>query len=72
MHILAACGADASRIQYVTDRLGHDRRYAMDCTKARKELGFMPRRSTFPDALIQIVEWYRANAEWWRPLKSGV
>ena len=69
MHILAACGCGPDRIQYVKDRLGHDRRYALDCTKAHKELGFVPYRSIFPDALLDVVAWYRSHESWWQPLK---
>lgn len=70
-YILAACGANESRIDYVTDRLGHDRRYAMDCQKAREELAFRPQRSTFPEALLGVVKWYRDNEAWWRPLQQN-
>jgi dTDP-glucose 4,6-dehydratase len=69
-YILAACGAADSRIDYVPDRLGHDRRYAMNCRKARDELGFSPQRSTFPDGLLSVVKWYRENEDWWRPLQQ--
>lgn len=50
-------------IQYVADRPGHDRRYAMDIAKIRRELGWTPRHS-LPDGLRETVEWYLANAAW--------
>jgi dTDP-glucose 4,6-dehydratase len=67
--ILALCGAGEDMIDYVDDRLGHDRRYSIDCTKARA-LGWDPARH-LDDALVATVEWYRANERWWRPLKQG-
>ena len=66
--LLAAFGADASRIRYVTDRPGHDLRYSVDTTKVR-ELGWKP-QTDFDTALERTIDWYRANAEWWRPLKA--
>lgn len=55
---------------FVTDRKGHDRRYAIDETKIRGELGFAPRR-TFPEGFAETLAWYLANEEWWRPLLRG-
>jgi len=52
---------------FVTDRAGHDRRYAIDETKARGELGYAPRR-TFAEGFAQTLAWYLANEGWWRPL----
>jgi dTDP-glucose 4,6-dehydratase len=52
-----------SLIEYVADRPGHDRRYAIDCAKAERELGWAP-RETFEAGLKETVEWYRANAAW--------
>ena len=52
---------------FVTDRAGHDRRYAIDETKARGELGYAPRR-TFAEGFAQTLEWYLTNEDWWRPL----
>jgi dTDP-glucose 4,6-dehydratase len=66
--VLALCGAGEEMIEYVTDRLGHDRRYSIDCTKARA-LGWAPAR-TPDEALAATVEWYRANRAWWEPLKG--
>jgi dTDP-glucose 4,6-dehydratase len=66
--VLALCGAGEDMIEYVADRLGHDRRYSVDCTKARA-LGWSPDRS-LDEALAATVEWYRANRPWWEPLKG--
>ena len=65
---LIGCGKDM--IQPVEDRLGHDRRYAIDSSKIQSELGWQPTRSTWPEALAQTIEWYKSNESWWRPLKQ--
>lgn len=57
----------ASLKTFVTDRAGHDRRYAIDERKAREELGYAPQR-TFEEGLEQTLAWYLANEGWWRPL----
>jgi len=67
--ILALLGQDDSMIEYVTDRLGHDRRYSLDIAKMRR-LGWAPAHD-LDDALAATVEWYRANRWWWEPLKAG-
>ena len=56
-------------IAFVTDRPGHDRRYAIDCTKITRELGWEPRR-TFEEGLAETVDWYLENEEWWRPIRD--
>jgi dTDP-glucose 4,6-dehydratase len=63
-------GGYESLITYVKDRPGHDRRYAMDCTKIRNELGWMPRES-FSSGLRKTVEWYLAHEEWISSVTSG-
>jgi dTDP-glucose 4,6-dehydratase len=68
--ILRALGKPESMIQYVTDRKGHDRRYAIDSTLAENELGFRPSMS-FEDGIARTIEWYRKNDAWWRRIKSG-
>jgi dTDP-glucose 4,6-dehydratase len=65
--LLAACNRDWSSVEPVPDRKGHDRRYSLDDTKLRNELGYAPQVS-FDDGLAATVEWYRNNESWWRPL----
>jgi dTDP-glucose 4,6-dehydratase len=65
--VLALLGHDESMIEYVEDRLGHDRRYSIDTTKVRA-LGWEP-RSSFSTALERTVAWYREHRWWWEPLK---
>ena len=67
--LLGLLGKDESSVQYVEDRLGHDRRYSVDISKVTA-LGWA-RQRTLDEALEATVEWYRANDWWWRPLKSG-
>lgn len=67
--ILALTGKDETSIRHVEDRLGHDRRYAIDADKIRRELGWEPRH-TFETGLPATVAWYRNNEAWWRPLKK--
>jgi dTDP-glucose 4,6-dehydratase len=66
--LLAACGADWDLVEHVTDRKGHDRRYALDDTKIRTELGYAP-KVDFASGLAATIAWYRDNPEWWRPLR---
>jgi dTDP-glucose 4,6-dehydratase len=66
--LLELCASDASMIQHVPDRLGHDRRYSVDWTKIRQELGYHP-QVPFEQGLKQTVQWYHDNEAWWRPLK---
>ena len=68
--ILQQTGLDERMIEPVGDRLGHDRRYAIDATKIKRELGWQPSRSAWPAALADTIAWYRANGAWWRPLKQ--
>jgi dTDP-glucose 4,6-dehydratase len=67
--LLALCGRDTSMIEPVTDRLGHDRRYSVDWSKIKDELGYEPQVG-FDEGLAATVQWYRDNEEWWRPLKE--
>ena len=53
----------------VPDRPGHDRRYLLDATKIRDELGWSPFRG-FDEGLAETVAWYEANRDWWEPLKA--
>ena len=66
--LLALCGRDESFVEYVTDRLGHDRRYSISIEKIRG-LGWRPTRD-LGDALAATVEWYAANRWWWEPLRQ--
>jgi dTDP-glucose 4,6-dehydratase len=66
--LLARVGADESMIEPVADRLGHDRRYSVDCSKVRA-LGWAPRHE-LDAALDATVDWYRDNRWWWEPLKG--
>ncbi len=68
--ILEALGKDESLIRYVKDRPGHDRRYAIDGTKIKEDLGFEPRRS-FEEGLLDTVRWYQENQEWCDRVRSG-
>ncbi len=65
--LLQQLGKDENAIEYVTDRLGHDRRYAIDSTKLR-QLGWSP-SFDFDIALRKTINWYQENKEWWEPLK---
>jgi dTDP-glucose 4,6-dehydratase len=65
--VLSIMGKDDSYIEYVKDRPGHDRRYAVDWTKAQNELGYKPAHD-FDTYLQKTVEWYQQNQEWWKKL----
>jgi dTDP-glucose 4,6-dehydratase len=67
--VLALCGRGEEMIEYVTDRPGHDRRYSLSSTKVRA-LGWEP-RMRFEEGLERTVAWYRDNAWWWEPIRSG-
>jgi len=60
-------GSSMTLITYVTDRLGHDRRYAIDASKTTKELGYVPAES-FQSGIEKTLQWYLNNEAWWRPL----
>ncbi|MEO6846575.1 MAG: dTDP-glucose 4,6-dehydratase [Chthoniobacterales bacterium] len=67
--ILEILGKPKSLIQYVTDRLGHDRRYAIDSAKMRRELNWKPLKS-FDAALRETIAWYQNNPTWWQKILS--
>ena len=67
--ILKEFGKDESQIEYVKDRLGHDRRYAMNIAKIRKDLGFQLNQ-TFEQGIKETITWYKNNQLWWKKLKS--
>jgi dTDP-glucose 4,6-dehydratase len=69
--ILALMGAGEEMIEYVTDRAGHDFRYAIDFSKAKNELGWEP-QVNFDEGLKQTIEWYKNNEAWWKKLKNKV
>lgn len=68
--ICKALGKPESLITFVTDRKGHDLRYAIDPTKIRDELGWEP-ETTFADGIQKTIQWYLDNREWWEPIVSG-
>jgi len=68
--ILRAFGKPDSLITFVTDRLGHDRRYAIDAEKIERELGWKPRH-TFEAGIAQTILWYKENSSWWQRIISG-
>jgi dTDP-glucose 4,6-dehydratase len=59
-----------SLVKYVQDRPGHDKRYAIDATKIKNELGWTP-QETFESGIRKTVEWYLANSDWVEHVKSG-
>ena len=68
--ILAQLGKPESLITYVTDRPGHDMRYAIDPTKIHTELGWLP-ETKFDDGIKATIEWYLENESWWKNILSG-
>ena len=68
--ILDCLNKPHSLIKFVADRPGHDRRYAIDFSKIRKELGWEPRVS-FEEGIERTVQWYRTHREWWQKIKTG-
>ncbi|MGC0380120.1 dTDP-glucose 4,6-dehydratase [Streptomyces sp. SAI-129] len=65
--VLAELGMDWGRVEHVRDRPGHDRRYSLNTSRIREELGFEP-RIPFAHGLADTVRWYRENRAWWEPL----
>ena len=68
--ILKALGKPESLIRHVTDRPGHDRRYAIDPSKIHRELGWLP-KTTFDEGIQKTVRWYLDNRQWWEEILSG-
>jgi dTDP-glucose 4,6-dehydratase len=68
--ILRELGRGEDLIRYVQDRPGHDRRYAIDASRVRDELGWEPRRR-FDEALPDTVRWYLSHRDWWERVRSG-
>ena len=69
--ILRAMGEAEDAFDWVRDRPGHDRRYAIDSSKLRRELGWMPKHTDFSEGLAATIEWYREHEDWWRPVKEA-
>jgi len=68
--ILRLMGKSEDMIRFVEDRLGHDRRYAIDSSKIRRELGWSDQTS-FEEGLADTVRWYREHSDWWKKIKTG-
>ncbi|MGM7678211.1 dTDP-glucose 4,6-dehydratase [Microbacterium sp. A94] len=69
--ILTIMGQPADAYEHVTDRAGHDLRYAIDSTRLRTELGWMPAFADFEAGLAATIDWYRNNESWWAPSKDA-
>jgi dTDP-glucose 4,6-dehydratase len=67
--LLEQCGFGEERVEWVADRLGHDRRYSVNWNKIHQELGYSPQQ-TLQSSIAEIVNWYRDNPQWWEPLRS--
>ncbi|MEO8581230.1 MAG: dTDP-glucose 4,6-dehydratase [Patescibacteria group bacterium] len=67
--IIQMMGEDESAIEFVEDRKGHDRRYAVDWTKIKNELGWAP-SVTLEEGLEKTIQWFKENEAWWKPLKA--
>lgn len=70
--ILRAMGKGPDEFDRVRDRPGHDRRYAIDSSKLRSELGWVPKHTDFDSGLAETIAWYRDNPEWWQGSKDAV
>ncbi|MEH7557860.1 dTDP-glucose 4,6-dehydratase [Priestia megaterium] len=68
--IVEKLNAPKELIKFVEDRLGHDRRYAIDPTKLATELGWKP-KYTFDTGIVETIQWYLDNQDWWKNIKSG-
>lgn len=68
--ILSILGKTRASIEFVKDRPGHDRKYALDWSRIEREFGWKP-TSTFDDKLIETVGWYKDSEDWWKKVKSG-
>lgn len=70
--ILELMGRDPDDFDHVTDRAGHDLRYAIDSGALRDELGWAPKHTDFAEGLAETIGWYRDNEWWWAPLKEQI
>jgi dTDP-glucose 4,6-dehydratase len=69
--ILTTMGQPADAYDHVTDRPGHDLRYAIDSSKLRTELGWKPTHADFESGIAATIEWYKNNEAWWAPTKDA-
>lgn len=69
--ILRLMGQPEDAFEHVTDRAGHDRRYAIDGSRTREELGWEPRYTNFSEGLADTIAWYTEHRDWWEPAKSA-
>lgn len=69
--ILQVMGKDLDDFDWVKDRPGHDRRYAIDASKLRRELGWIPQHTDFQEGLRQTIAWYEEHRDWWLPVKAA-
>ncbi|EUA38014.1 dTDP-glucose 4,6-dehydratase [Mycobacterium avium subsp. avium 2285 (R)] len=69
--LLQMMGRDPDDFDHVTDRVGHDLRYAIDPSTLYDELCWAPKHTDFEEGLRETIDWYRANESWWRPLKDA-
>ena len=69
--ILTVMGKSPDDFDWVKDRPGHDRRYAIDSTKLQTELGWKPTHTDFQKGLEQTIKWYTDNRAWWEPAKAA-
>lgn len=69
--ILEGMGKDANDFEWVKDRPGHDRRYAIDSTRLQAELGWKPKHTNFAEGLAGTIAWYKENESWWRDAKDA-
>ncbi len=70
--VLELMGKDKSSYEHVTDRPGHDQRYAIDATKLREELGWIPQYTNLREGLQATIDWYTENRSWWEAEKAKV
>ena len=68
--ILELMGKDRNDYEHVNDRPGHDKRYAIDSSKIRRELGWVPKYDDFRAGLQTTIDWYKASEAWWKPQKA--
>jgi dTDP-glucose 4,6-dehydratase len=68
--ILELMGKDSNDYEHVSDRPGHDLRYAIDASKLNNELGWQPEYNDFRTGLADTIEWYKSNRQWWEPQKA--